>query len=53
VYIFSVIDDDLSVWDKEGGITKSQLETAKGRGTHYQIMNHKLYREEACMFPSR
>lgn len=48
----SVIDSDLSVW-KDKGISKDQFDKAKERGTHYQIINHKLYREDACMFPAR
>ncbi|KAL4226109.1 Protein O-glucosyltransferase 1 [Mactra antiquata] len=48
----SVIDNDLEVWEKDG-ITQQMLDTAKSRGTHYQIINHKLYREDDCMFPAR
>ncbi|KAK3103887.1 hypothetical protein FSP39_022651, partial [Pinctada imbricata] len=49
-----VIDEDLSVWEhKEKGITLERFEAAKQRGTHYQIINHKLYRENDCMFPAR
>lgn len=47
----SVIDEDLEVW--KDGITKENFEAAKSKGTHYQVINHKLYREEACMFPAR
>ncbi|XP_045165596.2 protein O-glucosyltransferase 1-like [Mercenaria mercenaria] len=47
----SVIEKDLEVW--KDGISKENLESAKPRGTHYQIINHKLYREDACMFPAR
>ena len=25
----------------------------RGVGTHYQIIDHKLYREHNCMFPAR
>lgn len=25
----------------------------RGVGTHYQIIGHKLYREQNCMFPAR
>ncbi|KAJ8301382.1 hypothetical protein KUTeg_020369 [Tegillarca granosa] len=52
----SVINSDLAVWEyKEKGITKEKFNEAKtrGLGTHYQIINHKLYREENCMFPAR
>ncbi|KAH3827829.1 protein O-glucosyltransferase 1-like [Dreissena polymorpha] len=48
----SVINNDLSVWVKDG-ISREKLEAAKPRGTHYQIINHKLYREKDCMFPAR
>ena len=48
-----VIDDDLRVWKDKGGITKSDFDEAAGRGVHYQIINHKLYREKDCMFPFR
>ncbi|KAM7439851.1 Protein O-glucosyltransferase 1 [Porites harrisoni] len=48
-----VIDDDLRVWRDKGGITKSDFDEAAGRGVHYQIINHKLYREKDCMFPFR
>ena len=48
---YSVIDSDLAVWKE--GISKEQFDKAKGKGTHYQIINHKLYREDDCMFPAR
>lgn len=48
-----VIDDDLRVWKDNGGIAKSHFDEAAGRGVHYQIINHKLYREKDCMFPFR
>ena len=48
-----VIDDDLRVWKDKAGITKSDFDEAAGRGVHYQIINHKLYREKECMFPFR
>ena len=51
--IFSVIDSDLEVWEKEGGITAEKFKEAKNLGTHYQIIKHKLYREDDCMFPAR
>ncbi|VDI58881.1 protein glucosyltransferase [Mytilus galloprovincialis] len=47
----SVIDSDLAVWKE--GISKGQFDKANGKGTHYQIINHKLYREDDCMFPAR
>lgn len=48
----SVIDEDLRVWE-EKGISRENIEAAKPRGAHYQIINHKLYRENDCMFPAR
>ncbi|KAK2182100.1 hypothetical protein NP493_366g01032 [Ridgeia piscesae] len=47
----SVMDADFAVW--QGGITKEDFQQAKERGVYYQIINHKLYREKPCMFPSR
>ena len=50
------IDDDLSFWEKKGGIKKETFENAIQRqvGEHYQIINHKLYRKQKdCMFPFR
>lgn len=53
LYFISVIDEDLKVWEDKGGISKEDIESAKPRGAHYQIINHKLYRENDCMFPAR
>ena len=49
------IAQDLMVWRERGGIDIAEFEQAKARrgGVHYQIVNHTLYREEECMFPSR
>lgn len=49
----SVIEEDLAPW--KNGITEEVFNTAKSNnyGSHYQIVNHKLYREEGCMFPAR
>ncbi|XP_074644839.1 protein O-glucosyltransferase 1-like [Tubulanus polymorphus] len=51
----SVIDENLKPW--KGGITKAMFAQAMDRkaygGLHYQIIDHKLYREDTCMFPSR
>lgn len=51
----SVIKDDLMIWKDKNGITKSDFDKAKKgtRGTHYQIINHKLYRQNDCMFEAR
>ncbi|ELU14012.1 hypothetical protein CAPTEDRAFT_20245 [Capitella teleta] len=47
-----VIESDLKPW--KNGITEQLFQQAKARGSnHYQIINHKLYRSEKCMFPSR
>ncbi|XP_063952444.1 protein O-glucosyltransferase 1-like [Lytechinus pictus] len=48
-----VMDEDLSVWQERGGITREDVERAESRGTLYQIINHHLFREEKCMFPAR
>ncbi|XP_017883477.1 O-glucosyltransferase rumi homolog, partial [Ceratina calcarata] len=38
---------------KEEGINKDLISIAKNRGTFYQIIDGKLYRQKECMFPSR
>ncbi|XP_022257572.1 O-glucosyltransferase rumi homolog [Limulus polyphemus] len=48
----SVISRDLAPWKKKG-ISQALIQAAKERGTHYQIINHKLYRDSECMFPFR
>lgn len=48
-----VMDDDLAVWKKRGGITWAEFVAAKPLGVHYQIINHTLYREKNCMFGPR
>ena len=50
-WVFSGIDRDLAPF--ASGITREMLEKAKDKGAHYQIIDHKLYREEKCMFPFR
>lgn len=47
----SLIDSDLAAWNK--GIEHEVIEKSKPRGTHYQIINHQLYRDKDCMFPFR
>ena len=49
--IFSVIDNDLRPF--ESGINYEMFRKAKDKGTHYQIINHRLYREKECMFEFR
>nr|CAG4647963.1 EOG090X07KN [Moina brachiata] len=46
-----LVDQDLTVF--ANGISEADLQQASTRGTKYQIMNHKLYRDKDCMFPSR
>ena len=49
------IDVDLKIWKDKGGIPKEDFDNALNRkaGEHYQIINHKLYRQEDCIFPFR
>nr|CAG4641759.1 EOG090X07KN [Eurycercus lamellatus] len=46
-----LVTEDLKVF--KDGITKNMLDKAKERGTRYQIIDHKLFREKNCLFPSR
>ncbi|XP_053204522.1 O-glucosyltransferase rumi homolog [Panonychus citri] len=46
------IESDLSYW-MEKGITFDDIESAKPHGVHYQIIDHQLYRQPDCMFPTR
>ncbi|KAG0728996.1 O-glucosyltransferase rumi [Chionoecetes opilio] len=48
---YHLIKKDLSVF--KDGISKETVQSAKERGTFYQIIDHELYRQEDCMFPSR
>ncbi|KAM4602276.1 protein O-glucosyltransferase 1 [Polymixia lowei] len=49
----SVLQDDLQPF--KGGISEDLMVStvSRGVGTHYQIIGHKLYREQNCMFPAR
>ncbi|XP_072765548.1 O-glucosyltransferase rumi homolog isoform X2 [Anoplolepis gracilipes] len=47
-----VIIRDLSSFKKKG-ISEKMIVAAKSRGTFYQIIGGKLYREKDCMFPAR
>ena len=47
----SIIDDDLEMWSD--GISRSSFELAKQRGVHYQVIDHKLYRQQNCLFTAR
>ncbi|XP_052866551.1 O-glucosyltransferase rumi homolog [Anopheles cruzii] len=48
----NVLKEDLKQF-KATGITKDMIERAKQYGTHYQVIDHKLYRQQDCMFPAR
>lgn len=37
----------------KGGINKSMISKAQDRGTKYQIIDGRLYRQRECMFPAR
>ncbi|EFA03548.1 O-glucosyltransferase rumi homolog [Tribolium castaneum] len=47
----SQISDDLKIFKK--GITPQLIDKVKTKGTKYQIIDHKLYRDKNCMFPAR
>ncbi|XP_020366799.2 protein O-glucosyltransferase 1 isoform X2 [Rhincodon typus] len=48
-----VLEDDLSPF-KQGISSDLMADTvSKNVGTHYQIMQNKLYRQDDCMFPAR
>lgn len=47
-----VIERDLSPW-AESGISAELFARVKTKGIHYQIVGHKLYRGEDCLFPFR
>ena len=52
----ATITADLAVWNERGGITRQDFLSAmqeRFRGVHYQIIDHKLYREPDCMFGPR
>ena len=51
-----VLEDDLGVWRERGGVRWEDFQAAKQQGqraVHYQIIDHKLYRQEDCMFEPR
>lgn len=37
----------------KGGIDEQNIDSVKSKGTKYQIIDHKLYREKDCLFPAR
>ncbi|KAK9704414.1 Glycosyl transferase family 90 [Popillia japonica] len=47
----NVIHEDLKRF--KDGISKELVQNIKSKGTKYQIINHKLYRDPECMFPAR
>lgn len=50
----SQIQEDLKPWTKSGISLKLFQETSKTqRVSHYQVINHKLYRSDDPMFPAR
>nr|CAG4649396.1 EOG090X07KN [Scapholeberis mucronata] len=46
-----LVTEDLKLF--QNGITKKMIDKAKERGTKYQIIKNKLYRDRNCLFPSR
>ncbi|XP_055377838.1 O-glucosyltransferase rumi homolog [Condylostylus longicornis] len=46
-----IIERDLAQFS--GGITKEMIDSVANKGTKYQIINKKLYRQKSCMFPLR
>ena len=46
-----IINEDLEMWSD--GISRSSFELAKQRGVHYQVIDHKLYRQKDCLFTAR
>eukprot|EP00066_Takifugu_rubripes_P003722 XP_003966517.2 PREDICTED: protein O-glucosyltransferase 1 [Takifugu rubripes] len=49
----SVLQDDLRPFKFKISEELMDATTQRGVGTHYQIIGHKLYREQNCMFPAR
>ncbi|CAH0557986.1 unnamed protein product [Brassicogethes aeneus] len=48
----NVIKNDLTVF-KKNGISERDIQNIQSKGTKYQIIDNKLFREKNCMFPSR
>lgn len=46
-----VITHDLKPF--KGGISKELIDSVREKGTRYQIINGKIYRDKNCMFPAR
>lgn len=47
----NTIKSDLKPY--KSGISKSLIDKIQDRGTKYQIVNNKLFRQKECMFPAR
>ncbi|GBP31222.1 O-glucosyltransferase rumi homolog [Eumeta japonica] len=47
----AVMEEDLSVFEK--GINKHQIAQIQSKGTRYQVIKGKLYRDHNCHFPAR
>lgn len=47
----STIEKDLSFF--KSGITKEMIDSVRGKGVLYQIIDRKIYREKECMFSAR
>ncbi|KAJ8960819.1 hypothetical protein NQ318_020115 [Aromia moschata] len=47
-----VISNDLQPF-KAKGISRKLIQDVKSKGTRYQIIRNRLYREQSCMFPAR
>lgn len=52
-FFYDTIKDDLQIWKSIGKITKNDMSKALKYSIHYQIIDHKLYRQHSCIFPSR
>jgi len=50
---YDTIKHDLQIWNSIGKITKNDMNKALKYSIHYQVIDHKLYRQHSCMFPSR
>jgi len=52
-FFYDTIKHDLQIWKSIGKITKNDMSKALKYSIHYQIIDHKLYRQHSCIFPSR
>ena len=51
--VLRVLDEDLSVWERKGVVSQTDIEDVSGQAVRYQIIDHRLYRQRACSFPFR